>query len=71
MPTFVALYHGVTVGDARLVAVSADPRLVGDIATRMLSDTSLPEEPVVAELERGRRKALRLIRREAGTPVHA
>ena len=66
MTTFLALYRGKTIADAKMVAVSADPELVAAVATRLL-DTPHPqgEDPVVATLERGRRAALRLIEREA------
>ncbi len=45
-----------------MVAVSADPRLVGDFATRLLGQAPGPEEdPVVASIEEGRRRALRIV----------
>ncbi len=62
MTTFLALYRGETVGAAKMVAVSADPRLVGDFATRLLGQAPGPEEdPVVASIEEGRRRALRIV----------
>jgi hypothetical protein len=63
----VALYRGETVGAAKMVAVSAEPDLVRDFAARML--TQPPEyevDTVLQELERGRRRALELVRSEAG-----
>ena len=65
--TFVALYRGQTVASARLVAVSADPMLVADVAARVLAaGAGASDDPVLTELERGRRAALRVIGREAG-----
>jgi hypothetical protein len=67
MTTFLALYRGKTVADAKMVAVTADPQLVATVAAHLL-DTPQPqgEDPVITTLERGRRAALRLITREAG-----
>jgi hypothetical protein len=67
LTSFVALYRGETVGAAKMVAVSAEPDLVRDFAARML--TQPPEyevDTVLQELERGRRRALELVRSEAG-----
>jgi hypothetical protein len=66
MTTFLALYPGKTIGDAKMVAVTADPQLVATVATHLLG-TPQPqgEDPVVTTLERGRRAALRLIKQEA------
>ncbi len=36
MTSFLALYRGETVSGARIVALSADPRLVRDFAARLL-----------------------------------
>lgn len=36
MRTFLALYRGATIGEAELIAVTADPRLVGDVAHGLL-----------------------------------
>ena len=64
--SFLALYRGPSIPQARLVAVSADPRLVSDFASRLLDDE--PEaanaDPVLHEVEHGRRRALRLVVRE-------
>jgi hypothetical protein len=65
MTTFLALYRGKTVSDARMVAVSADQDLVTFVATRLLeAPTADEDDPVVAQVEHGRRAALRLITRE-------
>ncbi len=64
--TFVAIYRGMTVTTARLVAVSSDPALVADVAARLLERPPGDDgDPVAANLERGQRAALRLINREA------
>jgi hypothetical protein len=67
--TFIALYRGDTVSEAKLVAVSADPGTVADFACRLLGEPAPPQaadnDPVLASIERGRRRALRLIAREA------
>ena len=64
--SFVALYRGESVSAARLVAVSTDPALVATVSDRLLRDQTEPEQDaVIANVERGRRAALRLIRSEA------
>jgi hypothetical protein len=66
LASFIALYHGDTISSAALVATTADPEVVRDFAERMLA---VPEgqEPdaVLRELQHGRRRALRLVQREA------
>ncbi len=66
MTTFLALYRGDSVGASKLLALTADPSLVADFATRMLlqSDESEPDA-VLQELEGGRRRALELVKNEA------
>jgi hypothetical protein len=63
--TFVAVYRGQSVGDARLVAVSADPAIVSDLAARILGQPASTGDPVLARLDAGRRAALRVIGEEA------
>ncbi len=53
MTAFIALYKGETVAGARLVALTADPSLVRDFATRLVTDDPQPEED--------RRDGLRLV----------
>jgi hypothetical protein len=67
MPTtFVALYRGQTVGEAKIIAVSADPALVADISGRLLrTQTETDHDSVIQSVEEGRRRALRLIKRQA------
>jgi hypothetical protein len=67
LTSFLALYHGQTIGSARLIATSVDPVIVQEFAERLLSKTETQDEdPVARELDRGRRRALRLVRGEAG-----
>ena len=60
--TFLALYRGDTANSAKLLAMSAEPDLVREFASRMLH---LPDEqeadPILRPLEEGRRGALRLV----------
>ena len=64
--SFVAVYRGESVSAARLIAVSNDADLVANVSARILADPA-PEEadPVIAPIDRARRHALRLVRREA------
>ena len=67
MSSFLALYHGKSIGEARLVAVSADPDIVAGFAARLLQSPAPPGDdagdPVLLSIERGRQRALRLIAR--------
>ena len=67
MTTFLALYRGDSVSSAKLLALTADHELVRDFAARLLN--KLIEEqntdPVLEELERGRLRALQLVKSEA------
>jgi hypothetical protein len=62
---FLAMYVGSTVSSARLVAVESSPELVREFARRMLDapEGTYPD-PVTRELERGRRRALEVVRDE-------
>jgi hypothetical protein len=44
MAEFVALYRGETVGDAKLVALSAEPRIVHALFNEMLGNPEATEE---------------------------
>jgi hypothetical protein len=68
--SFVALYRGPTITEARLIAVSADPAVVARVAAQLLRSiagaTDAPEpDPVLGAFERGRRRALHHVVREA------
>lgn len=66
MTSFIAIYRGNTVADARLVAVSADPNLVLEVSQRLLEKQPAGYcDPVLDRLEGGKRAALRLIEQEA------
>jgi hypothetical protein len=63
LTSFVALYRGETVGAAKMIAISAEPDLVRDLAARMLAKP--PEDQpdmVIRELEQGRRRTLELVK---------
>ena len=62
MATFLALYRGESVGDAKLLALTAEPELVREFAARLLDEPESADDPVTLELERGRRRALELVR---------
>ncbi len=68
MISFLALYHGDSATDAKMIAVSSDRALVAEFAQRLLRQQSplgeRARDPVLASMERGRRQALRLIARE-------
>ena len=65
MTTFLAVYRGKTVDDAKMVAVTADPTLVTIVATHLLDTPQSNDDPVLTALDRGRKQALRLITRES------
>ena len=55
MTTFIALYRGQTIAEAKLIAVSADLELVSDVTSRILQgQTADTEDPVIGRLENGR-----------------
>lgn len=66
MASFIALYHGDTIGSANLIATSADPKVVREFADRLLAERDFKEgDRVLRELEGGRRRALQLVRGES------
>ncbi len=69
MSTFIALYRGPSVSEARLVAVSSDAGLIRDVATRLIGPSSEDDEastdPVIRSIDQGKRSALKRILREA------
>ena len=62
--TFLALYRGESVAGAKLLALTAEPEIVCDFARRLLAESEAEEDPVALELERGRRRALQLVKSE-------
>ena len=66
MTTFVAVYRGRTIGEAKLVAVSVEPALVAEVVARLLEgQRPRPGDSAIGFLEQGRRKALQAILNEA------
>ena len=64
--SILGVYRGRTLADARLVAVSADPELVADVAARMLQAPGEQlDDPVLNGQREAERAALRVIKREA------
>jgi len=67
MTTFLALYRGKTIAEAKMVAVTADPCLVAEVVDRLLNHPQMDDDdPVVSAIDRGRVTALRLIKHEQG-----
>lgn len=65
MITFLALYHGNTVNSSEILALTADRHIVEDFAARLLREPSeSPTDPVVGNIEEGRRRALEFVRDE-------
>jgi hypothetical protein len=59
---FLALYAGESVGGAKLLALTVEPKIVREFAARLLDEPEVAGDPVTLELERGRRRALELVR---------
>ncbi len=64
MTTFVAIYRGQTIGEAKLIAVSADSSVVAQISKMLLKNVSGKGDEITCRFERGRKSALRLIYEE-------
>jgi hypothetical protein len=64
LTTFLALYRGDSVSSAKLLALTADSELVCDFAGRLLAMPRKEQnpDPVLGELEEGRRRALLLVK---------
>ena len=72
MVSFIALYRGRSVAEAELVAVATDVELVGHVAGELLrARPAPPEDPAVAALHTGRRRALKIVKTEAEQLVGA
>lgn len=67
MTSFITLYRGDTVGEAKIVAVCADPDVVADFASRLLQNSRNEKtgDPVLGALQQGKTRALRLVKTEA------
>ena len=64
MTTFLALYRGDSISSAKVLALTADHELVRDFAARLLNKPKEEQnpDPVLEELQRGRRRALQLVK---------
>ena len=65
MTSFIAIYYGQTVTDAKLIAVSAEKSIIADVSARLLNQNFEERDQIISSLENGRRKALEHIHREA------
>jgi len=64
--SFITLHRGEDLRTARVVAVSVDPEIVTYVASALLRDPDYVssrsnDDPVVAAINQGRRKALRRV----------
>jgi hypothetical protein len=64
MTSFLAIYRGKSIGEAALIAVSADPALVAEVSSKLLQNKNNHEDKVISEIENGKRSALSLIAQE-------
>jgi len=64
MVSFLALYRGRTLDDAQLVAISTNDRIIKDFANRLLNERNDEPDPVLNEIRQGKRRALRIIKKE-------
>ena len=59
LSTFLALYRGRTIGDARLIAVSINPTIVAEFAERLLKPPAPDEsDPILGVMVNARQEAL-------------
>jgi|RhiMethySRZTD1v2_1073278.scaffolds.fasta_scaffold1918955_1 hypothetical protein len=61
MATYVAVFQGRTIAEAKMVATTAHPAVIAAIAEEFLRHTELSDDPVLRALLSGERRALRLI----------
>jgi hypothetical protein len=64
MTSFIAVYRGQTIGEAKLIAVTADPALVAEVSAKLLHKSATEKDNVINALEDGRQSALQQIVRE-------
>ncbi len=60
MSTFVALYRGPSVSEARLISASGNPELASYVA-RVLLNEEFEDDPVLVPVSQGRARTLRLV----------
>jgi hypothetical protein len=66
MKSFLGLYRGQTIADAKLIAVSADPTIVAEFVDILLGEPDEREDdPIRQQMVRNRRAILHLILQEA------
>ncbi len=66
MVSFVALYRGASLSSTELIAVSTNPDVISFIAGALLKERTNPsDDPAVSALGSGRRRALRIVHKEA------
>jgi hypothetical protein len=65
MTSFIAIYRGKTVAEARLIAVSANPDLVAEVSSKLLEEVANEGDEILEALSKGRRFALTLVKQEA------
>jgi hypothetical protein len=61
MPTFIGVFQGRTIDEAKMVAATADPAVIATITAQFLRDSEWIDDPVLRVLRSGERRALRLI----------
>ena len=68
MTTFLALYRGTTIGDAVLIAASADQKLVSTVADALASQIEIAddEDEIAQTAAQARKKTLQLIAQPKG-----
>ncbi len=66
MVSFISVHRGASPREAKVVAVSADPLLVAEVARWLLEEmeAETPSDAILASLHNGRRNALRFIELE-------
>lgn len=65
MFTCVALYRGSRLSDLELVSLTTDRQLVNEVAQRFLERHGKAQDPAISGRQKGERRALRVIAREA------
>ena len=68
MTSFVALYRGESVREAKMIAITGDHRIIGIVAGELLHDPyqrTDTGDPVLEAMDNARSHALRLVKDEA------
>jgi hypothetical protein len=64
MATYVAVFRGRTLEEAKIVATSAHPAVIAAITEEFLRHPEPSDDPVLRAILNGERRALRLIARQ-------